>query len=140
LEPERKIFLLEEIQELHNKMLLIKPERKIQEITRLIRNDRKIVNVLKELVGYKCQFPDCNSYIPNKHGTNYVEVAHIKPIYLGGQSIIGNLIVLCPNHHKEFDLVEPTIIQQNEYIVSGILNGKNFKINLDNNYSYTISK
>ncbi|MPS66120.1 MAG: hypothetical protein DI622_08530 [Chryseobacterium sp.] len=140
LKYNRKIFLAKEIQKLHDKMLLIKPERKVQEIARLIRNDRKIVTALKELVEYKCQFPNCNSYIPDKNGINYVEVAHIKPVYQDGQSIIGNLIVLCPNHHKEFDLKPPTLDIQNEYVISGILNGKSFKIDLNNNYSYEIEQ
>ncbi len=120
-------------------MLLIEPERKIQTINKLIRKDSKIIKLLKEYVGYKCQFPDCNSLIPDKkRGVNYVEVAHIQPVHKAGQSIIGNLIVLCPNHHKEFDLGEPDIFIQNKHIISGILNERNFEINLFNSYSYEI--
>lgn len=126
------------LQELDNKMLLIEPEKKVQEIEKILRKDRQIVNLLKELMGYKCQFPNCSSNIPTKKGLNYVEVAHIKPVFKGGKSIIGNLIVLCPNHHKEFDLGELVISDQNKKRILGILNEKNFEIELSENYSYDI--
>ncbi|MBA7528809.1 hypothetical protein ES705_20999 [subsurface metagenome] len=32
------------------------------------------------------------------------EIHHIKPLYKGGKETIDNLILLCPNHHKEADL------------------------------------
>lgn len=136
---ERNKFLQTEIQKFNDKMLLIVPERRIQTLNKLIRKDSKIVKLLKEYADYKCQFPDCHSVIPDKKlGVNYVEVAHIQPIHKAGQSIIGNLIVLCPNHHKEFDLGEREIIIQNEHIISGRLNKRNFKINLLSSYSYEI--
>ncbi|SDI40911.1 HNH endonuclease [Chryseobacterium taeanense] len=137
--PDRKVFLEETIQELNNKMLSITPERKVYIIKRLIRKDSKMVKLLKEYVGYKCQFPNCNSHIPHKkYGVNYVEVAHIKAVADDGQSTIGNLIVLCPNHHKEFDLGERNIFVINHDQISGRLNENNFEINLFNNYSYKI--
>lgn len=137
---DRKLFLEKEIQKFHDKMLLLEPERKIQTINKLIRKDSTIVKLLKEYVDYKCQFPGCNSQIPDKkRGVNYVEVAHIKAVSEGGKSTIGNLIVLCPNHHKEFDLGERNIFETNNDQISGKLNNKNFQINLFNNYSYKIN-
>lgn len=134
----KELILKQEIlQKLNDKMMLIKPERKVQEMERLIRNDSKIVQLIKELAGYKCQFPKCNSHIPNinDNGINYVEVAHIKPVSKEGQSILRNLIVLCPNHHKEFDLGERKISKENTEIISGTLNGKHFTIKLSYSYS-----
>jgi len=119
-------------------MFLIEPEKKVQEIDKILRKDRQMVDLLKKLMDYNCQFPNCNSNIPTKKGLNYVEVAHIKPVFKGGKSIIGNLIVLCPNHHKEFDLGELVISEQNKKVISGILNERNFKIKLDDNYSYDL--
>ncbi|WP_294241189.1 MULTISPECIES: hypothetical protein [Chryseobacterium] len=137
---DRKIFLENEIQKFNDKMLLIEPERRIQTINKLIRKDSKIVKLLKEYVDYKCQFPDCHSVIPDKkRKVNYVEVAHIKAVAEGGKSIIGNLVVLCPNHHKEFDLGERNIFNVINNQISGILNDKNLQINLINNYSYKIN-
>lgn len=123
---------------LNEEMLSIEPERRVQEIEKILRKDKKIVNLLKELVDYKCQFPNCDSNILTKDGITYVEVAHIKPVSKGGHSILGNLLVLCPNHHKEFDLGKLEIIEQNEYAIVGILNEKNFNIDLSNNYTYKV--
>jgi len=46
----------------------------------------------------------------------------------GGQSILGNLLVLCPDHHKEFDYGDLKIIEQTENKLMGSLNGKIFEI------------
>lgn len=138
LPSNRKIFLEKEIQEMHSRMLLVKPERKVYELEKIIRNDKKMVKLLKEYADYSCQFPDCTSKIPNKKGENYVEVAHIRAVAQGGQSILGNLLVLCPNHHKEFDLGKRDNFKVNINMISGILNEKSFEIDLGKNYSCKI--
>ena len=109
-------------------MLNVVPEKRRMEIEHTIRNDRPMVKFLKECVGYKCQFPGCEAKIPTKDGSNYVEVAHIDPVKAGGQSVIGNLVVLCPNHHKEFDLGNLHIHEQSPCRLTGTLNGVNFEI------------
>lgn len=60
----------------------------------------------------------------------YVEVAHIQPVCKGGQSVIGNLLVLCPNHHKEFDVGDGEILEQSTDMIRGRLNGRDFEIRL----------
>lgn len=116
------------LMEINNKMIKINPEKREIEINKLFRNDSKIVELCKKVYQNKCQFPECKSEILTKNGINYVEVAHIRPVRKGGQSIIGNLVVLCPNHHKEFDLGDLKIMEQNEKILIGVLNNKEFKI------------
>lgn len=138
IDTEKSIKIVS--QKLNDIINIVPSERKTQEIERIIRNDRKIVTLLKELVNYKCQFPNCNSHIPDRKGINYVEVAHITPVHKGGQSILANLIVFCPNHHKEFDLGIRQILEDNTKIISGTLNGVNFKIDLNNNYSYNMEE
>lgn len=122
------------LQELHNKMLLVEPEKRIKEVEKILRKDREIVDLLKKIANYRCQFPHCNSNIPTKKGLNYVEVAHIHPVFTGGQSVLGNLLVLCPNHHKEFDLGKLIILEQNIETISGVLNEISFKINSSKNF------
>ena len=119
---------IQKLSEINKNMIEISPEKREIEINRLIRKDSKIVELCKKVYEYKCQYPNCCSEIPSKNGINYVEVAHIKPVKEGGQSILGNLVVLCPNHHKEFDLGFLQIIEQNEKELIGILNNKEFKI------------
>ena len=118
----------EELVNINNKMISITPQKRPVEITKTLRNDSRIVLLCKKVYEYKCQFPDCESEILTKDGQNYVEVAHIKPVKSGGQSIIGNLVVLCPNHHKEFDLGNLVILKQNNKLLKGILNNKRFEI------------
>ena len=119
----------------NEKMRRINPERRAIEINKIFRKDNKIVELCKRVYENKCQFPDCNSQVLTKDGDNYVEVAHIKPVNKGGQSIIGNLIVLCPNHHKEFDFGNLKILEQSEKTLVGILNNKEFKIEFKKYYA-----
>lgn len=44
--------------------------------------------------GYKCEICGYNKF---------VNVCHIKPRFKGGSDKVKNAVVLCPNHHAEFD-------------------------------------
>jgi predicted restriction endonuclease len=124
------VELKNELKKLNEKMKEISPEKRLQEIERTLRKDKRIVELIKKVNHYKCQFPDCNSIVWTAKGINYVEVAHIKPVNEGGQSILGNLIVLCPNHHKEFDYGNLKIEKQTQNLLTGQLNGRNFQIEI----------
>ena len=65
-----------------------------------------------------------------RDGSLYCEVIHITPFSQTKSSRPGNLTVLCPNHHKEFDLGDCSIISRNANKVSGILNGRVFEFTL----------
>lgn len=91
--------------------------------------NRDVVLEAKEKCGYHCQFPECGIRIKTKNGY-YAEAAHIVPVRDSGKTKAENLIVLCPNHHKEFDLGELKISRYDKKSVCGTLNGKSFKINL----------
>ncbi len=135
VKDEQEIDLKLALKQLNEDMQKIEPEKRISSIELILRKDKKIVELIKKVAGYKCQFPECTAQIPTKVGTNYVEVAHIKPVHRGGQSIIGNLIVLCPNHHKEFDYGNLNIEEQSSNTLKGTLNGKVFLISMINSVS-----
>lgn len=116
------------IMELNHKMQHINPEKRNAEIMQTLRKDNQMVELLKKVANHKCQFPKCESLVMKADGINYVEVAHIKPVKDGGQSILGNIIVLCPNHHKEFDYGVLNVAIQTEQLLEGQLNGKKFII------------
>jgi len=116
------------LKRLNEKMQNVSPEKRMAEVEQTLRKDKQIVELLKKVTKYKCQFPNCDSLVMTADGTNYVEVAHIKPVNQGGQSILGNIIVLCPNHHKEFDYGVLKIDLQTENLIRGQLNGKTFQI------------
>lgn len=126
------VSVKQQLSELNKKMQFVSPERIEKIISSTIRNDTKIVNKLKEIADYKCQFPNCGKKIKKKNGGFYIEVAHIKPASKGGQSVLGNLLVLCPNHHKEFDYGKLNIQEQTDSKIKGKLNDINFEIELIN--------
>lgn len=122
--------ITELLADLNEKMKNVSPERVEKLVSATIRKDTKIINALKMATGFKCQFPSCGQQIIKKNGGFYIEVAHIKPVSQNGQSILGNLIVLCPNHHKEFDFGDLKINEQTNSKLAGQLNGNKFEIEL----------
>jgi putative restriction endonuclease len=110
----------------------VSPERIEKLVSATIRKDTKIINALKKATDFKCQFPTCGQQIIKKNGGLYIDFAHIKPVSQNGQSILGNLIVLFPNHHKELDFGDLMIDEQTSGKLAGKLNGNYFEINLTN--------
>lgn len=100
------------------KRKIISDLKKIQESSIIGRQkiyfrDKKIMDNLKKLYGYHCQFCGYNfSRIPTKNGF-YIEASHIIPVR--EQSVDksvdlnspNNIIITCPNHHKMIDVHYP---------------------------------
>lgn len=122
--------LIEAVRQLNEEMVGVSPERVRSIVSQTIRRDTRLVKGLKELCGFRCQFPGCGMKIRKRGGGFYVEVAHIKPVGKGGRSRLGNLAVLCPNHHKEFDYGDLRVAEQTVESLRGKLNGKKFEIRL----------
>ena len=83
-----------------------KAKRRRMEVEGFLRNTTK-VKKLKEIYDNKCQIVQCNfrlEYISkNKKKSPYSEVHHYNPLKKEADDDYGNMIVLCPNHHTEFD-------------------------------------
>ena len=96
------------------------PERIRSEISRIIRDTVKSVR-LKIKYGFVCQI--CG-YQLKVNSRFYCEVHHVWPLGEGGMDNYDNMIVLCPNHHAEFDIcaigIDPkdgiTIIDTNLHV------------------------
>lgn len=73
---------------------------------RYFRDPRKSA-LLKELYDFKCQI--CKTRITDAGGNPYAETHHIKKRSEKGKDEPGNMLVLCPNHHKMFELGSATI-------------------------------
>lgn len=107
----------------------------LEEINKALRSDSKIItfkgkSVQRDLVaieniknqrGYKCQI--CDIGIKRKNKPPYVEGAHIIPKNEKGSEHPRNILVLCPNHHKEFDYGERKIIDHGDTAITFSLNG-----------------
>lgn len=78
------------------------PERTETTTSRIIRNTDIIKN-LKEMYDHKCQV--CGTSRQKSGGNGYAEGHHLQP--LGdphdGPDVRENILVLCPNHHADFD-------------------------------------
>jgi len=90
--------------------------------------DSKTIAQIKILRGFKCQL--CGIQIPKKNGGFYIEAAHITPKRLRGRETPDNIIILCPNHHKEFDFGDVRTITRSPNQVSFLMNGVQHTIDL----------
>jgi 5-methylcytosine-specific restriction protein A len=84
---------------------------------------------IKILRGTKCEI--CTKSILKKNGTEYIEAAHITPKSKKGGETLDNILLLCPNHHKEFDLGKTEIINRTKLSVTFSLNGIEKTIKLE---------
>jgi len=92
-----------------------------------VRNAKAIL-LIKQLRGNQCQI--CKTAILKKDGGFYVEGAHIKNKSADGPESIDNIIVLCPNHHKEFDYGNRKIISHTSDEIKFTLNSETYTISL----------
>lgn len=86
------------------------PPKRIKTIVRRIIRDTYKTLKIKEKYNYECQV--CG-YILEIDSDRYAEVHHIWPLGEGGLDNFDNMIVLCPNHHAEFDLCNIAIDPNN---------------------------
>jgi HNH endonuclease len=82
---------------------LVGPPKKVKtEITRIIR-DTAMTSGVKHANGFRCIV--CGERLVRSDGYPYAEAHHLQP--LGGEhrgpDVKANIVVLCPNHHAEFD-------------------------------------
>lgn len=95
----------------------ITPPRRIKTTTNRIVRDTEISKSFKEKY-QACQI--CGKWILKGDGKRCVESHHIKPLGYphNGPDVIDNIIVLCPNHHAEFDFGSMAIDPNNMTIIS----------------------
>jgi len=92
------------------------------------KRDAVAIAYLKELRGYKCQL--CDVQIIKKNGDLYIEASHITAKHKKGSEKPDNILILCPNHHKEFDWGNRKIIKRTPEEILFKLNNKEYRVNL----------
>ena len=75
-------------------------QKNTTEVTRFLRDPSK-VKKLKKLYNNRCQI--CSHTFEYKKNQFYSEVHHYNPLKDNADDDIDNMIVVCPNHHAEFD-------------------------------------
>ena len=91
------------------------PDKKIKQTTVFDRNTT-IVKKLKKQYDNLCQV--CGYRIKKSDGTFYSEVHHFWPLNLGGDDNKQNMLVLCPNHHNEFEFCALALLEDGISIVN----------------------
>ncbi|WP_222912654.1 HNH endonuclease [Natrinema sp. SYSU A 869] len=78
------------------------PDRVESTVSRIIRNT-SLAKSLKEQYNHKCQI--CGEYRKRTDSNRYAEAHHIQPLGADqpGPDIVENILILCPNHHSDFD-------------------------------------
>ena len=117
-------------QEIINELQSLGPQTPVRVTFRgkSYKRDNKTILDIKKLRGKKCQI--CGHYILQKDGGKYVEAAHITSKSEKGVERPHNILILCPNHHKEFDKGDRKIIAHDNDKIIFELNGKKHKIDL----------
>jgi hypothetical protein len=92
------------------------------------KRDNRTIAQIKIIRDFKCQI--CSTSIKKKDGTYYIEAAHIEPKHRKGRETPDNILLLCPNHHKEFDLGDRKILYHDQDKIHFTLNGEEHKITL----------
>ncbi|UAB83511.1 HNH endonuclease [Zunongwangia sp. SCSIO 43204] len=92
------------------------------------KRNNKIVALIKILRDFKCQI--CGQFILKRDGSKYIEAAHIVPKHKKGNEDPKNIILLCPNHHKEFDLGNCEITKHTYNEIKFNLNGNQYLLSL----------
>ena len=92
------------------------------------KRDNESIAIIKYLRNFECQI--CGKSILKADGTYYVEAAHIDPKRDKGKETLENILLLCPNHHKEFDLGKREILYRDDKSVSLKINGRTYNISL----------
>jgi 5-methylcytosine-specific restriction protein A len=93
-----------------------------------LRRKNWIIALIKQLREHRCQV--CGAQIRTKDGGYYIEAAHITAKAEEGNETLDNILILCPNHHKEFDWGERQIIERNSESITLVLNGRTYRIGL----------
>jgi predicted restriction endonuclease len=74
--------------------------------------------------------PNMRFTILKRNGSKYIEAAHIIPHQKKGRATLDNIILLCPNHHKEFNLGDCKHIIHSKIDFEFSLNGTVYKLKL----------
>ena len=84
-------------------------------LTDAVRRDRDLVEQLREMYFGECQI--CGWAPRRSYGTELCEAHHIRWLSRGGTDALGNLVLICPNHHRAIHRCDaPFDFEQNSFV------------------------
>jgi hypothetical protein len=76
----------------------IAEERRRYLMTEVARRDRDLVEQLRDLYAGECQI--CGWAPRRSYGAELCEAHHVRWLSRGGDDVLENLVLICPNHHR----------------------------------------
>jgi len=70
----------------------------------VVRRDQQLIEQLRDLYDGSCQI--CNWAPRSQYNADVCEGHHIRWLSRGGDDVLGNLVLLCPNHHRTIHRVD----------------------------------
>jgi 5-methylcytosine-specific restriction protein A len=67
-------------------------------MTEVARRDRDLVEQLRDLYAGECQI--CGWAPRRSYGAELCEAHHVRWLSRGGDDVLANLVLICPNHHR----------------------------------------
>ena len=96
-----------------------------------IKRYQAIVKFLKKKYDYRCQL--CGYSFKMDNGNYYCEAHHIKELSKGGSQNPSNVLILCPNHHRQFHYASQQVVMSPSScgVRKVIINGHEYPISLN---------
>lgn len=91
------------------------PPKNISTLAKIYERDRILTRLIKSIRRNKCQI--CNFTFKTKDGEYYSECHHLEHLANGGLDVSKNMLVLCPNHHRQAHFGNFKIVEHNEEFV-----------------------
>jgi 5-methylcytosine-specific restriction endonuclease McrA len=82
----------------HDRIAILTPPSKSRMIAEQFNRNQWLAETLKSYYEYRCQV--CGNDFQPRYGTPFAESHHVQYLRHGGPDISGNVVVLCPNHHR----------------------------------------
>jgi hypothetical protein len=92
-------------------------ERRAYLVEEVLRRDRDLVEELRELYSGECQI--CGWAPLSSYGKNICEAHHVRWLSRGGEDVLTNLVLICPNHHRAIHRCDaPFDFEDNTFVFS----------------------
>lgn len=90
-------------------------------IVKRYERDKELVRIIKLLRGNKCQI--CGYSFKMESGEEYSECHHLEHLANKGLDISANLLILCPNHHRQFHYGGVAILRHSSILLEVEIDG-----------------